>query len=263
MPSATPWPPTSWAMSPPTPGRSPAWRWTPSSRSPSRAWQWPARATSAAGSTRSTAWSSGRPAAASRPARGPWRWGALDSDRRPRHHGRRASCPRPAARPGPGRRRPPRNPGRRRRDEQAARWGHGRLGASDQSGTIQEDDELNRQRRPGGPRMAQGGDRQRAPGDGAEGGVVPYMVRWDDNTRPLPVPAVKVLRLVPGVPIGGVVKDEAGAPVAGARITVIAPPTESDVSYVRFALTETTTDTQGRWRVDDAPADLIGVNVMV
>ena len=39
---------------------------------------------------------------------------------------------------------------------------------------------------------------------------------------------------VPGVAIGGVVKDEAGAPVAGARITVHAPPTETEESNYGF-----------------------------
>ena len=54
-------------------------------------------------------------------------------------------------------------------------------------------------------------------------------------------------------------KDEADAPVAGAKITVWAPPAESDVSNYGFYLVETTTDAQGRWRFDDAPADLSGV----
>ena len=94
-------------------------------------------------------------------------------------------------------------------------------------------------------------------------GFVPYLIRWDDNAHPLRLPAVKVLRFVPGITIGGVVNDEAGKPVAGAKITVNAPPTESEVSYYRLALAETTTDSRGRWRVDDAPADLLGVNVLV
>ncbi len=36
-------------------------------------------------------------------------------------------------------------------------------------------------------------------------GFVPYTILWDDSTHPLLLPAVKVLRLVPGVTIGGVV----------------------------------------------------------
>ena len=68
---------------------------------------------------------------------------------------------------------------------------------------------------------------------------------------------------MPGVTIGGVVKDEAGSPVAGAKITVNAPPTETETSHYSTDLAETTTDAQGRWRFDDAPADLSGVSVMV
>lgn len=92
-------------------------------------------------------------------------------------------------------------------------------------------------------------------------GYVPYVVRWDDNTRPLRLPAVKVLRFVPGITIGGVVKDEAGKPVVGAKITVYAPPTETEASHYSTDLVEASTDDQGRWRVDDVPADLNRVSV--
>ena len=94
-------------------------------------------------------------------------------------------------------------------------------------------------------------------------GFVPYSIRWDDTNHPLHLPAVKEIRCVPGVPIGGVVKDEAGAPVAGARITVHAPPAETEMSNYSFNLVETTTDAQGRWRFDDAPADLSGVRFQI
>jgi RNA polymerase sigma factor (sigma-70 family) len=90
-------------------------------------------------------------------------------------------------------------------------------------------------------------------------GFVPYSIWWDDTNHPLRLPAVKEIRCVNGAPIGGIVKDEAGAPVAGAKITVQAPPAETELSYYRFNLVETTTDAQGRWRFDDAPADLSGV----
>jgi protocatechuate 3,4-dioxygenase beta subunit len=94
-------------------------------------------------------------------------------------------------------------------------------------------------------------------------GFVPYSIRWDDSTRPFHLPAVKEIRCVPGVPIGGVVKDKAGAPVPGATITVHAPPAESEVSHYVFNLAVATTDAQGRWRFDDAPADLSGVRFQV
>ncbi len=94
-------------------------------------------------------------------------------------------------------------------------------------------------------------------------GFVPYSIRWDDRHRPLQLPAAKEIRCIPGAPIGGVIKDEAGAPVARARITVTAPPNESEASNYGFTLAETTTDAQGRWRFDDGPADLRGVRFQV
>jgi len=94
-------------------------------------------------------------------------------------------------------------------------------------------------------------------------GLAPYTIYLDDNAHPLRVPAVKVLRLVPGITIGGLVHDEAGNPVAGAKITVNARPSESELSYFSVTIAETTTDAQGRWRVQHAPADLVGVNVAV
>jgi beta-lactamase regulating signal transducer with metallopeptidase domain len=94
-------------------------------------------------------------------------------------------------------------------------------------------------------------------------GFVPYTIHLDDRSHPLRLPAVKVLRFVPGITIGGVVRDEAGTPVAGAKITAHAPPTEKESSGYSVPFAETTTDAQGRWRVDDAPVDLIGVNVGV
>jgi beta-lactamase regulating signal transducer with metallopeptidase domain len=94
-------------------------------------------------------------------------------------------------------------------------------------------------------------------------GFGPYSIDWDDALHPLHLPAVKEIRCVAGVPIGGVVKDEAGAPVAGARITVLAPPAETERSFHHFNLVVTTTDAQGRWRFDDAPTDLSGMSFYI
>jgi len=94
-------------------------------------------------------------------------------------------------------------------------------------------------------------------------GFVPYSIRWVDTNHPLHLPAIKEIRCVPGIPIGGVVKDEACAPVAGARITVRAPPAETELSYYSFNLVDTTTDAQGRWRFDHAPTELSGVRFQI
>ena len=94
-------------------------------------------------------------------------------------------------------------------------------------------------------------------------GFVPYSFNRDDRSRPLQLPSVKELRLVPGIPIGGLVKDESGTPVAGAKITVNAPPSDSDRTGYNFPIAETTTDADGRWRFDDAPPDLVAVSFHV
>ena len=92
-------------------------------------------------------------------------------------------------------------------------------------------------------------------------GFAPLIIHWADSAHVVRLPASKSLRLVPGITIGGIVRDETGNPVAGATIKVFAPPTESEPTYVHFTIVETTTNAQGRWRYDDAPANLRGVNV--
>ncbi len=94
-------------------------------------------------------------------------------------------------------------------------------------------------------------------------GVVAYFINWNDKAHPLRLPAFKEVRLVTGIAIGGVVKDEAGAPVAGARVYVLAPPNETEGLNYGFTLAEATTDAAGRWRVDQAPANLVGVHVQI
>jgi len=84
----------------------------------------------------------------------------------------------------------------------------------------------------------------------------PVHMNWRGDARELSISAEKVLRFKPAVPIGGVVRDEAGAPVAGAKVTVSAPATESEQANYAFQLGSPTTDAAGRWRIDEAPADL-------
>jgi Carboxypeptidase regulatory-like domain len=92
-------------------------------------------------------------------------------------------------------------------------------------------------------------------------GFVPYNLRADDNAQPIQLPVLKVLKLVRGIAVGGVLKDESGKPVAGASIRLYAPSNEANVPFFRFTLAEITSDREGRWRFDDAPANLAGVGV--
>ena len=94
-------------------------------------------------------------------------------------------------------------------------------------------------------------------------GRVPAYVRLTDDRRPIELPASREFRLERGTTIGGVVTDESGAPVEGATVSVTMPMTELEaaVSNVRFPLAEAKTDARGRWRIDEAPADLGRVRV--
>ena len=85
-------------------------------------------------------------------------------------------------------------------------------------------------------------------------GFVPVRVRWRDGLTPA-IPNHYTLVLDPGAPIGGIVHDEEGRPVGGARLFVGLDgrrnPIETlSVPYSRFIVT----DSQGRWRSTVLPA---------
>jgi beta-lactamase regulating signal transducer with metallopeptidase domain/thiol-disulfide isomerase/thioredoxin len=94
-------------------------------------------------------------------------------------------------------------------------------------------------------------------------GLVPICIRWDDRRHPLELPPSKELRFEPGTTIGGIVKDQAGRPIAGASVQVYAPPTECEAASNVFSLGALDTDARGRWRLDVAPKSLGGVFVQV
>ncbi len=94
-------------------------------------------------------------------------------------------------------------------------------------------------------------------------GFVPICIRWDNRRHPIEWPASRELRFEPGTTIGGIVKDQAGQPIAGAKVSVYAPPTECEATSNVFSLGEIDTDARGRWRLDVAPKDLGGVFLAV
>ena len=59
-------------------------------------------------------------------------------------------------------------------------------------------------------------------------GLVPVCIFWDDERHPVDMPPSKELRFEPGTTIGGIVQDESGQPIAGARVDVMGPPTECE-----------------------------------
>ena len=85
----------------------------------------------------------------------------------------------------------------------------------------------------------------------------------DRPGKSVQLPASKELRLQPGTVIGGIVKDEAGKPSAGATIIRSMSLTEWDGSWVDWRFDGPQTDAQGRWRMDDAPANLADVYMEV
>ena len=92
-------------------------------------------------------------------------------------------------------------------------------------------------------------------------GYVPIFIRWDRFGKPVKIPPFKELRFEGGTEIGGVVKDEAGKPIAGATIYRYSPPTECEGARVVFMSKGPTTDEQGHWRMSDAPSNLAEVRL--
>jgi beta-lactamase regulating signal transducer with metallopeptidase domain len=103
-------------------------------------------------------------------------------------------------------------------------------------------------------------------------GFAPRGRRWliPKGVSDYRVPEVAEFRLRPGRTVGGVFRDEAGRPVAGIRVRVIAsnyqygPPGEQE--YSEFwqrgdDAAVTVSDAQGRWLVADFPADLNRVKI--
>lgn len=89
---------------------------------------------------------------------------------------------------------------------------------------------------------------------------VPLRVMWDAQFRGFQIPEEFTFALEPAGSIGGVVQDEQGRPIAGATVNVYL----NDDSYGKngqifvdqWLFKTAITDGFGRWRFDQAPADL-------
>lgn len=76
---------------------------------------------------------------------------------------------------------------------------------------------------------------------------------------PLVLPGKVTFRMEPAAPIGGIVRNEEGQPVAGATVEILirsAGETGSEGEARVWIREATTTDAEGRWRLADAPARL-------
>jgi len=90
---------------------------------------------------------------------------------------------------------------------------------------------------------------------------VPIHIHWNEAKHPVTLPAFKELKFASGTTIGGLVRDEAGQPIRGVQINIAAPSTESEQSNLYFTLGTPKTDNEGRWRLDEAPANFAGLLV--
>jgi beta-lactamase regulating signal transducer with metallopeptidase domain/thiol-disulfide isomerase/thioredoxin/protocatechuate 3,4-dioxygenase beta subunit len=94
-------------------------------------------------------------------------------------------------------------------------------------------------------------------------GYVGLFLYWDNRNHAISLPESHEARLEPGVPISGVVQDEAGKPVAQATVTARGTSTQGEEPHYSYEMGTTKTDEQGRWRIDDAPANVSGVSLHV
>jgi uncharacterized GH25 family protein len=88
-------------------------------------------------------------------------------------------------------------------------------------------------------------------------GYVPLRVYWEDAPWPK-MPASITIPLERGKAFGGVVKNAAGEPVAGVKVNVhYWARGEGKLPHIRANIdAKATTDEQGRWRIDNMPAEV-------
>jgi len=94
-------------------------------------------------------------------------------------------------------------------------------------------------------------------------GYVPIDYNWGDEHHTVELPEFVELRFEPGHPIGGVVRDEQGNPIAGVQIQAQMPLTWPANSGLVFFANTSKTDSAGRWTWREAPADCSPVKIQI
>ena len=91
-------------------------------------------------------------------------------------------------------------------------------------------------------------------------GFVPQFYWWKPRESSSVFPKQLMLKFVRATKLGGQVLDESGEPVAGAKVTVMMPPTFAEKGGI-FDLADVKTDNEGRWSANVGPKDLDQVSV--
>src|SRR5687768_3062639 len=92
-------------------------------------------------------------------------------------------------------------------------------------------------------------------------GYVPIVLTWRNDQTKDPVPANYTLKMEKGTSIGGIVQDEAGKPIAGAKVNLIVQRKGDRGGMQRESISISSnlsimTDEQGKWRYDSVPKDM-------
>lgn len=92
-------------------------------------------------------------------------------------------------------------------------------------------------------------------------GFVPMRMDWGAQVGISQFPQEFTFTLEPAIPIGGIIQDEQGQPIAGVSVLSTVPSDSSMGGVTENATVDlwkykVVTDAQGRWRLDQAPADL-------
>src|SRR5262249_36014663 len=91
----------------------------------------------------------------------------------------------------------------------------------------------------------------------------PMTIQWNNYTLRGGLPPVYDVPLETGTPIGGVVVDPQGNPVAGARVNVYPQDQTDEKASPDIGRQNVVTDAQGHWQLDQAPAKLGRVYIEV
>ncbi len=93
--------------------------------------------------------------------------------------------------------------------------------------------------------------------------LVPVYHQWESRSREITPPAELKLQFEPAANIGGIVQDEAGKPIAKAKVQLSLPATSSENGNLVFTVATLITDAEGRWQCDTTPVDLQSLSLYI